>query len=137
MLVSLKHNAITGTVANGAVAIGEATEADVKRDEEPARAAVLAWAAWWREARWRFNSRSAGPRWRGWREVEQVGGEGAGVQKMGILGIKYIGQIVFRRTVWAWKTRIICPIVRLLGNYFCKCSDSDVSNSPMVGQCCV
>ena len=61
----------------------------------------------------------------------------AGVQNMGILGIKYIGQIVFRRTVWAWETRVICPIVRLLGNYLCKCSDSAVSNSPMVGQCCV
>ena len=36
---------------------------------------------------------------------------------MGILDIKYIGQIVFRRTVWAMETRIICPIVQLLGNY--------------------
>ena len=35
----------------------------------------------------------------------------SGVQKMGIFGIKYIGQIVFRRTVWAWETRVICPNV--------------------------
>ena len=60
-----------------------------------------------------------------------------GARGRGILGIKYIGQIVFLRTVWAWETCVICPIVRLLGNYLCKCSDSAVSNSPMVGQCCV
>ena len=43
-----------------------------------------------------------------------------GVQKMGIFGIKYIGHIVFRRTVWPWEIRVICPIVQLLGNYVCK-----------------
>ena len=56
---------------------------------------------------------------------------------MGILGIKYIGQNVFRRTIRAWETRIICPIILLLGSYLCKSSDSAVSNSPMVGQCFV
>ena len=66
----------------------------------------------------------------------------AGVQKRGILGIKYIGQIVFRQTVWAWETLIICPIVRLLcatiyaNVYTVMCPtvqwlDSAVSCSPM------
>ena len=34
-----------------------------------------------------------------------------GVQKMGIFGMKYIPQIVLRRTVWAWETRVICSYV--------------------------
>ena len=55
-----------------------------------------------------------------------------GVQKMGIFGMKYIPQIVFRRTLWAWETPVICPYVWLLRNYLCKCSDSALSNSPMV-----
>ena len=63
-------------MATGAVAIGETREADVEGDEESAEAAVSTWAAWWRAAHWRFLSLSAGPRWRGRREVEEVGGEG-------------------------------------------------------------
>ena len=60
--VDTEHDAITGVVATGAVAIGEAREVDVVVEEETAEAAVLAWAAWWRAARWRFLSLSDGPR---------------------------------------------------------------------------
>ena len=55
---------------------------------------------------------------------------------MFFLGRKSIGQIIFCQTVWAWETRVICYIVRLLGNYM-QMLDSGVSNSPMVGQCSV
>ena len=40
-------------------------------------AVFSAWAAWWRAARWRFFSFSAGPRCRGRRGGEEGGGEGA------------------------------------------------------------
>ena len=36
----------------GVVAVWESTEADVKRDEESAEAAILVLAAWWWAARW-------------------------------------------------------------------------------------
>ena len=71
-----------------------------------------------------------------------------GVQKLGIMGINYIGQIAFRRTVWVWRIRVICqtsdvgqrrirvicwtvlyPTVQWL--------DSAVSSCPMVGLCCI
>ena len=73
--VDTEHDAITGVVATGSAAIGETREADVEGDEESAEAAVSTWAAWWRAARWRFLSLSVGPRWRGRREVEEVGGQ--------------------------------------------------------------
>ena len=63
------------------------------------------------------------------------------VQKMGILGKKYVGQIVFRQTVWDWKTRVICPNCPVVGQLFMqkKSDSSAMSISPMVGhwQCCV
>ena len=55
-----------------------------------------------------------------------------GMQKIGRLGRKSIGQIVFRRTVRAWETRVICPIFQA-GELFIQMLDSVVSNSPMVG----
>jgi hypothetical protein len=50
--VDTEHDAITGVVATGAVAIGEFKEVDVVVEEETAEAAVLAWAAWCWAARW-------------------------------------------------------------------------------------
>lgn len=58
----------TGTCVGGG---GEDTEADSGAER-------FALAAWWRAARRRFLSFSVGPRWRGWREAEVVGGEGGG-----------------------------------------------------------
>ena len=70
-------------MATRAVAIGETGEADVEGDEESAKAAVSTWAAWWQAARWPFLSLLDGPRWRGRREVEEVGGEGGGRDGVG------------------------------------------------------
>ena len=53
-----------------------ATEASPEGVED-AGAAVLARSAWWRAARWRFFSFSAGPRCRGRRGGEGGGGKGA------------------------------------------------------------
>ena len=52
---------------------------------------------------------------------------------MHISAINDIGQIVFRRTVWAKKNCVICPIVRFWGNQLCKCLDRTMSKMPMVG----
>ena len=72
----------------------------------------------------------------------------AGVQKLGIMGINYIGQIAFRRTVWVWRIRVICQTLevgRRRIHVICRTvlcpavqrSDSAMSNCPMVGQCCI
>ena len=67
--VDVEHVAATEKVAE---ASPEAVEG-----VEDTGAAVLARSAWWRAARWRFFSFSAGPRCRGRRGEEGGGGEGA------------------------------------------------------------
>ena len=62
-----------------------------------------------------------------------------GVQKIGIMGINYIGQIAFRRkfgfeeytksVLLSKGWTVLCPIVQWL--------DSAVPNCPIVGQCCI
>ena len=80
--------AVTGSDAavdvTGEVAVTGETEAvSITEEAGAAGAAASAWAAWWRAARRRFFSFSAGPRWRGRRKVEDVGGEGGG-EKAGV-----------------------------------------------------
>ena len=60
-----------------------------------------------------------------------------GLQTMGRLSRKSIGKIVFRWTVWAWETHVICSIVQMLGKYSCKWLDSAVSSCQNVFQCSV
>ena len=63
---------VTGAVT----VVRETTEAGVERENNSAEAAASALAAWWRAARTRFFSFSAGPRWRGQRGGAGVGGGG-------------------------------------------------------------
>ena len=58
-----------------------------------------------------------------------------GVQTIGRLSRKSIGQRVFRWTVLAWETLVICSIVLMLGKYSCKWLDSAVSSCQNVLQC--
>ena len=56
---------------------------------------------------------------------------------MAIWARKYTGQIVFRQTILLLGIRKICPIVQVLYGYLCKWLDIAMSNSPVIGQCCV
>ena len=58
---------VEGVTGAGVGEGGDDTEADSGEE-------LFALAAWWRAARRRFLSFSAGPRWRGWPEGEVVGG---------------------------------------------------------------
>ena len=62
---------------------GETLAVSITEEAGAAGGAASAWAAWWRAARRGFFSLSAGPRWRGWREGEEVGGE-VGGEKAGM-----------------------------------------------------
>lgn len=62
----------TGGVEGGVIT--EAVDAEEDDGVEDTDSVVL--AAWWRAARSRFFSFSAGPRWRGWRGGGAGGGEG-------------------------------------------------------------
>ena len=63
---------VTGTVELAVVLGVDSTTTGVVacKEELDAGAAAVAWAAWWRAARWLFFFFSDGPRWRGCRGGE-------------------------------------------------------------------
>ena len=56
---------------------------------------------------------------------------------MARLAKKSFQLVFFCRTLWVWGIHKICHIVHLLDSYLRKWLDSAVSNSPVIGQCCV